>query len=74
MFDKICELLSEQFDIDADLITPDTDLSDDLGIDKIDMIEFLLALEDEFNIVITQDDVANVTTVGDLADVVEELS
>ena len=50
VFEKIQEILSNQFDVDADSITADTDIVDDLGADSLDLVDMLMSLEDEFNI------------------------
>lgn len=73
MFEKIRDILSEQLDFDADRITPDTDIANDIGADSLDIVEFIGTLEDEFNISIPQNELTNVTTVGELAEVVEKL-
>lgn len=67
-FEKIRSLISERFDVDEDKITRETNIVDDLGVDSLDIAELLLTLEDEFNISIPEEDIANLKTVGDLVD------
>lgn len=73
MFEKIRDIISSQLDIDADKISPDTDIAEDLGADSLDLVELLNTLEDEFSIVIPQDSVQDVKTVGDLAEFMDRL-
>ena len=73
VFDKVKEILSSQFDVDADSITPDTDLVDDLGADSLDLVDMLMSLEDEFNIGEVPDEmVEKIHTVGQLVTYIEE--
>ena len=73
VFEKIQEILSNQFDVDADSITADTDIVDDLGADSLDLVDMLMSLEDEFNIGEVPDEmVEKIRTVGQLVTYVEE--
>ena len=45
IFEKLCELISEQFGVEADTITMDTTFEDDLGADSLDIVELSMALE-----------------------------
>ena len=73
VFEKVKAILSNQFDIDADSITADTDLVDDLGADSLDLVDMLMSLEDEFNIGEVPDEmVEKIRTVGQLVAYIEE--
>ena len=73
VFEKVKAILSNQFDIDADSITADTDLVDDLGADSLDLVDMLMSLEDEFNIGEVPDEmVEKIRTVGQLVTYIEE--
>ena len=73
VLDKVKEILSTQFDVDADSITPDTDIVDDLGADSLDLVDMLMSLEDEFNIGEVPDEmVEKIRTVGQLVTYIEE--
>ena len=50
IFEKLCELISEQFGVEADTITVDTTFEDDLGADSLDIVELSMALEEEFGV------------------------
>ena len=73
IFDKVKAIISSQFDVDADSITPDTDIVDDLGADSLDLVDMLMSLEDEFNIGEVPDEmVEKIRTVGQLVTYIEE--
>ncbi len=73
VFDKVKEILASQFDVDADTITVDTDIVDDLGADSLDLVDMLMSLEDEFNIGEVPDEmVEKIRTVGQLVTYIEE--
>ena len=73
VFEKVKAILSNQFDVDADSITADTDLVDDLGADSLDLVDMLMSLEDEFNIGEVPDEmVEKIRTVGQLVTYIEE--
>ena len=73
MFERIRAILAEQLLIDENTITLDSDIADDLGADSLDIIEFLNTLEDEYDIVISQDAVKDVRTVGQVIEVLESM-
>lgn len=73
VLEKIKAILSSQFDVDADSITVDTDLVDDLGADSLDLVDMLMSLEDEFSIGEVPDEmVEKIRTVGQLVTYIEE--
>ena len=73
VFEKVQEILSNQFEVEADSITPDSDLVDDLGADSLDLVDMLMSLEDEFNIGEVPDEmVEKIRTVGQLVTYIEE--
>lgn len=65
IFNKIKDLIAENFDIDKDKITKETSFTDDLEADSIDLVEFILQLEDEFGAEIPDDEAEKIKTVGD---------
>ena len=73
MFEKIKKLLAEQMGIDAKLITPDAKLIADLELNSLELAEFILTCEEEFNISIDDDDLKKFLTVEDIAKYLEEL-
>ena len=73
VFQKLCEFLANQLDVDAALIRPETNIIDDLGADSLDVVELLAAMEDEYNIIITDEHVRELFTVGEVAAFLENL-
>ena len=73
VFEKIKEILSNQFDVEADSITLETDIVDDLGADSLDLGDMRMSLEDEFSIGEVPDEmVEKIRTVGQLVTYIEE--
>lgn len=67
IFNKLTELLAEQFSVEPESITMETSFEDDLGADSVDIVELSMGLEEEFGIEeMSEDDVAAIKTVGDL--------
>lgn len=66
MIERMRELISEQLNCDAEMITPDTSFKDDLGADSLDLFELVMALEDEYNVEIPAEELADLNTVGDV--------
>ena len=66
IFKTMQDLIAEQFAIDADEISMDSSFVDDLGADSVDLVELVMALEEEFNVgEIDEDDLTGLKTVGD---------
>ena len=67
IFEKLSELISEQFGVEPDTITMETTFEDDLGADSLDIVELSMALEEEFGVSeMGEDEISSITTVGDL--------
>ena len=73
MFEKVKSVLAQQFELDPESITMDTNLIDDLGADSLDVVELIMSLEDEFGIAISDNDAAQLYTVGRIVDSLEKL-
>ena len=71
VFEKIADILSEQFDVEVGAIEPDTLLTDDLGADSLDLIDIVMSLEDEFGREVPDEALEGFETVGDLVDYIE---
>lgn len=63
---KMQELIAEQFAVDADEIGMETAFDDDLGADSVDLVELIMAMEEEFDVgEVAEEDLAELKTVGD---------
>ena len=66
IFKTMQDLIAEQFAIDADEISMDSSFVDDLGADSVDLVELVMAMDEEFDIgEIDEEDLAGLKTVGD---------
>ncbi|MBQ9646970.1 MAG: acyl carrier protein [Oscillospiraceae bacterium] len=66
IFSTLQTLIAEQFALDKDEITMASSFTDDLGADSVDLVELVMAMEEEFNLdEIQEDDLAQLKTVGD---------
>lgn len=73
--EKIIGYVSEQFGVDKDSLSRDTSFVDDLNADSLDVVELSMTIEDEFSIgEISEEDLKNIKTIGDLVDYVEHAS
>ena len=72
LFDKIKETVVEQLGADADAVKPEASFVDDLGADSLDVVEMVMALEEEFEIEIPDDEAEKLVTVKDVVDYVEK--
>jgi len=71
VFEKVRAILAEQLDIDEDRITEDTDIVEELGADSLDVVELMMSLEQEFDLLISDEKVSEFRTVGDVVDYIE---
>jgi len=73
IFEQVRDALAQQFEVEPDSITMDTNLIDDLGADSLDVVELIMSLEDLFGISITDEDAAQLYTVRRIVDYLEKL-
>ena len=72
LFAKIKENLVETLELDVDHVTLEMNIVEDLGADSISLMEFTLALEDEFGIEISDEDAEHILTLGQVVDYVSD--
>ena len=68
LFNSIKQMIVDQLGVDEDTITEDSSFVDDLNADSLDMVELVMAMEQEFDIEIPDDVAEKVTTVKDAID------
>lgn len=67
VFEKVCNILSEQFGVDVDILNMDTSFTGDLGADSLDLVELMMSMEEEFDVgEITEEEASQMKTIGDL--------
>jgi acyl carrier protein len=71
VLEELKELISEQLGVDLDRIDDDTNIIEDLGADSLDVAELLMTLEDQYNVIVPDDEVTKLKTVRDVADYIE---
>ena len=67
-------MLAEALNLPIEKVTADAKIVEDLGADSLDVVELLSRLEDEYGIMIPDDEVENLSTVGDVAAEIEKLT
>ena len=72
-FDKIREIIVEQLKVDIDSVTMNTDLLKDLEADSLDAAEILVAIEEEYDIEIPEEEADKFQKVADIVNYVEEI-
>lgn len=71
VLERLAELLSEQFGVEAESITLETSFEEDLGADSLDLVEMMMALEEEFDVgEISEETARTLKTVGDVVDLI----
>jgi acyl carrier protein len=74
VFEKVRAIVCDKFGVEEDQVTMDTSYKEDLNADSLDMVEMIMALEEEFDIgEIGEDAVANIETVGDTVNFISNL-
>jgi len=71
--DKVKELIVEQLGVEADKVVPEATFITDLGADSLDTVELIMAIEEEFDCEIPEEEAAKISTVGEVIDFVEGL-
>ena len=72
IFEKVRDIICEQFDLEPDQVTENTLLKEDLDADSLDLVDLVMSVEDEFQIEVPEEEVRNIKTVGDIVKYIEE--
>ncbi|MEM9988831.1 MAG: acyl carrier protein [Pseudomonadota bacterium] len=70
--ERVKKITVEHLDVDAAKVTPEASFIDDLGADSLDIVELVMAFEEEFDIEIPDDAAETIQTVGDAIKFIEE--
>ncbi len=71
IFDKVKEIIADKLSLDVEEIALESSFVDDLGADSLDIVELIMALEDEFDLEIPDEEVENITTVADVVEYIK---
>ena len=70
VLEQLGEVATEVLGVDASKVTADASFKDDLDADSLDLVEFVMALEERFSISVPEEELEGITTVGQAADLV----
>jgi acyl carrier protein len=70
--EKVKSIIVEQLGVDNEEVTPAASFTDDLGADSLDIVELVMAFEEEFGIEIPDEDAENISTVQDAITYIEQ--
>ena len=73
VLNKIISMVAEQFMVDESEVSADTAFVDDLGADSLDLVELIMAMEEEFDVEIPDEEAEKITTVQNAIDYVAKL-
>ncbi len=69
---KVKDIVVEQLGVDEEEVTAEASFVDDLGADSLDIVELVMALEEEFDLEIPDEDAEKIATVGDAVNYIKE--
>ncbi len=69
---RVKEIIADQLGVDIEQIKPESKFVDDLGADSLDVVELIMAFEEEFGIEIPDEDAEKISTVGDVLNYIKE--
>ena len=73
VFERVKDIIVKQLEIDPDMVTIDTYFIDDLGADSLDVMEIIMAFENEFDVEVDEAVLENIKQVKDIVDYIESL-
>ncbi len=72
--ERVKQIVAEQLGVDEDQVTTEASFMDDLGADSLDTVELVMALEEEFDVEISDEDAEKIQTVKDAVDYISKAS
>ena len=63
--ERVAEIIVEQLGVSSAEVSPEASFIDDLGADSLDIVELIMAMEEEFDVEIPDDDAEKIQTIGD---------
>jgi len=74
MEEKVFQIIAEQLGIDVGEVSLEKNLMDDLGADSLDMVDLVMAFEDQFGVKISDQDLSKIKTVKDVVEAIKQRS
>ncbi|MCR4398451.1 MAG: acyl carrier protein [Firmicutes bacterium] len=74
ILERVRGIIVDQLSVDEEDVTPEASFIDDLGADSLDIVELIMALEEEFDMEISDEDAEKIVTVGDAVEYIRENS
>ena len=71
---RVAEIIVEQLGVSPEEISPEASFADDLGADSLDIVELVMAMEEEFDVEITDEDAEKIQTIGEAISYLKERS
>ena len=71
-YEKFRSIVADQLGVETDQVTPEASFVDDLNADSLDLVELIMAFEEEYGMEISDEDAEKITTVGQAWDYVQE--
>ncbi|GAU78215.1 acyl carrier protein [Fusibacter sp. 3D3] len=71
-FEKVRDILVEELDLDANEVTLESNIREDLGADSLDMVDLIMSIEDAFEVKVEENDAVNIKTVGDIVNYINK--
>lgn len=72
VLEKVTKIIVDRLGVEESKVTLEASFKEDLGADSLDVVELVMELEDEFGVEISDDDAANINSVGDAVKYIEE--
>ena len=73
ILEKVIDIVAEELAVDRDEVTEDSSFIEDLGADSLDVVELVMAFEEEFDVEIPDEDAENIRTVDDAVSYLEDI-
>jgi len=70
--DRVADIIVEQLQVSRDEVVPEASFVDDLGADSLDIVELVMAMEEEFDVEIPDEDAEKIQTIGDAVTYLKE--
>lgn len=70
--EKVINLVADHLGLEAQDITPASNIKEDLGADSLDMVELVMKLEEEFGLKIAEEELQKITTIQEIADYIAQ--